>query len=99
MILADAAPSSVAGVITAIAATFTALALVITALSVLVPTLRQVRKVHTIVNQQRTDLLRYQRALVIALKNEGIDIPVDQSIDTTDDLDVRIPHADGDREL
>lgn len=102
----DSAPSSVAGIITAVAATFTALALVITAVSVLIPTLRkareatvltaennrltahaitQVEEVHTIVNQQRTDALRYQRALVSALHQAGIKVPVDQSIEPVEE--------------
>lgn len=36
--------------------------------------------VHKIVNQQRTDMLRYTEALVRALKSAGVEVPVDQSI-------------------
>ena len=37
-------------------------------------------EVHTIVNQQRTDMTRYNEALVRALRAAGIEVPVDQSI-------------------
>jgi hypothetical protein len=40
---------------------------------------RRVQSVHKIVNQQRTDMLNYQRALIAALKNHGVDVPDDQS--------------------
>ena len=80
------AESTLAGVITAIASVLTALGLVITAITVLIPILRNGRKnsrliteVHVIVNQQRTDALNYQRALIRALEAKGIDVPVDQS--------------------
>lgn len=32
-------------------------------------------------NQQRTDAMNYQRALINALHKAGIDVPVDQSVD------------------
>lgn len=80
-------PSSTAGVVTAIATVLTALGGVIAALALLIPILRetranghQTREIHTIVNQQRTDSLNYQRALIRALADRGIDIPVDQSL-------------------
>jgi hypothetical protein len=38
-----------------------------------------VPSVHKIVNQQRTDMLRYQRALIVALKAHGVEVPDDQS--------------------
>ena len=37
-------------------------------------------QVHVMVNQQRTDMQRYQTALVSALSEAGIPIPVDQSL-------------------
>lgn len=40
---------------------------------------RRVQEVHKIVNQQRTDMLQYQKALVLALKTAGIEVPEDQS--------------------
>lgn len=40
--------------------------------------------VHVIVNQQRTDLQRYQRALIATLKSHGIDPPADQSVESVD---------------
>jgi len=67
--------------ITAGASGITALALLITAVTVLVPMLRTTRATHTIVNQQRTDLIRYQRTLVQALQLAGVDVPPDQSIE------------------
>ena len=40
----------------------------------------QVRVVHTIVNQQRTDSQRYNIALTELLRKHGIEIPIDQSL-------------------
>ena len=42
---------------------------------------KEVGDVHKIVNQQRTDMMRYERALVLALKRAGVEVPVDQSIE------------------
>jgi hypothetical protein len=93
-ILADVAPSTAAGIITATATLFTAIGGLIIAFGVLWPILKATRTtivqsaatakkvddVHTLVNQQHTDLQRYQVALLTALRNAGIDIPVDQSL-------------------
>lgn len=46
-----------------------------------------IAEVHTIVNQQRTDMLNYQRALVRLLNKHGIEVPEDQSIDHEDKSD------------
>lgn len=80
--------STLAGIITASASVFTAVSLVISALTVFLPILRGTREnkvaigeVHTIVNQQRTDMQRYQRALIKVLEAHGIDVPDDQSVD------------------
>lgn len=78
--------STLAGVITAVATLFTAAALIITALAGLVAARRVGRKVdavHVIVNQQRTDSMNYQRALIRALEAQGIAVPVDQSDTST----------------
>lgn len=41
-------------------------------------------EIHQIVNQQRTDMQRYQAVLIAALNARGIEIPQDQStIDTS----------------
>jgi hypothetical protein len=75
--------SAVPGIISAVAAVFTAVALVITAIAGLMGVRRAGRKidaVHTIVNQQHTDLVNYQRALVRALEAQGVPVPVDQSV-------------------
>lgn len=76
-----------AAIITAVATAFTALGGLVLAFSVLVPTLRKTREnvaavaeVHTMVNQQRTDMMRYQEALVAALQQGGIEIPEDASL-------------------
>jgi hypothetical protein len=74
------APSSPAGLTTAIASVITALALIIGALPALIKVLRTTREVHTIVNQQRTDMQNYNRALIAALRSAGIEVPVDQSL-------------------
>jgi len=79
--------STMAGTISAVAAVFTAIALVITAVAGLMAARRAGRKidaVHTIVNQQHTDLVNYQRALIRALEGAGINVPVDQSAEPID---------------
>lgn len=53
----------------------------LTALVAAIGTLRQIRKVHTIVNQQRTDSLTYQAQLTSALTRAGITVPKDQSLE------------------
>jgi hypothetical protein len=80
-------PSTLASVITAIAVCITAVGGVIAALTLFIPILRNTRtlrnevaEVHTIVNQQRTDLQNWNRALVRALKDAGITVPIDQSV-------------------
>lgn len=82
---AETAPAStLAGIIAAFAGVFTSLALVITAIGALKRSHKveaKVDQVHVIVNQSRTDMLRYQRALVKALVAHGITVPEDQSID------------------
>jgi hypothetical protein len=88
------APASLPGIATAAASIITAVALLITAFGVLVPILHRaqsteakvdaqserVEVVHTIVNQQRTDLRRYVAALVGTLVQHGISVPIDQSL-------------------
>lgn len=82
-----AASSTAAGIVTAITTSMIAVGGLITAIGVLIPILRQTREtkttvteVHTIVNQQKTDMQRYQRALVAALHEAGVAIPDDQSL-------------------
>lgn len=72
--------SSLAGVITAIAASITAIGGFILSITVLIPMLRTSKSTHNIVNQQRTDMQNYIRALTTELRKHGIDIPVDQSL-------------------
>jgi hypothetical protein len=79
------ADSTMAGIITAVAGVITALALLAGALPLLIKTVRDVRKVHTIVNQQRTDMQNYNRALVRALVAAGIEVPDDQSLEDEGD--------------
>lgn len=38
-----------------------------------------VKEVHSIVNQQRTDMLAYQETLIEVLKARGIHVPTDES--------------------
>lgn len=87
----DLAASSLAGVITAIALVITAASGIIVSLTKFLPEVRKMRKaaeatqavvddVHTIVNQQRTDGLNFQRALIRALTDAGIPVPIDQSV-------------------
>jgi hypothetical protein len=78
------AHSSAAGIISAVAAVVTALALVLGALPALLKVLKSTREVHVIVNQQRTDMTRYQAALIRALNEAGITVPIDQSLPDED---------------
>jgi hypothetical protein len=71
--------STFAGIITAIAASITALGGLIVVLTIFIPMLRTAKSTHKIVNQGRTDMQNYQRALIRALKAGGIEIPEDQS--------------------
>lgn len=41
---------------------------------------QDVQAVHQIVNQQRTDMLAYQKTLVDTLKASGIHVPTDKSL-------------------
>jgi hypothetical protein len=90
--------SSVAGIITASATVLTAAGGLFLALAVFLPTMRKTREiaeesrtqisaVHVIVNQQRTDMERYIRALTARLRSAGVDVPADQSINP-EELDV-----------
>jgi hypothetical protein len=75
------------GVIIAASATaLTAIGGVVLAFSVLLPTLRvskdaivKVEEVHKLVNSQHDALIEYQEALVGALKDADVVVPVDQS--------------------
>ena len=42
---------------------------------------RDVRHVHRMVNQQRADAARYTARLIAALREHGIDVPDDESLD------------------
>jgi len=63
---------TVAGLVTAVASLATAIGGLLLAIKVIMPT-------HKIVNQQRTDMLRFQTVLINTLTLHGIDIPEDQS--------------------
>jgi hypothetical protein len=63
---------TVAGLVTAVASLTTAFGGLLLAIKVIMPT-------HKIVNQQRTDMLRFQTVLINTLTLHGIDIPPDQS--------------------
>jgi Na+-transporting NADH:ubiquinone oxidoreductase subunit NqrF len=79
--------STLAGIITACSTVLTAVGLVITAVAGLIRSRRVERKVdqvHIIVNQQRTDAANYQRALISALREANVAVPVDQSINSGD---------------
>jgi hypothetical protein len=40
----------------------------------------EVKAVHSIVNQQRTDMLAYQKTLIDVLISKGIHVPTDKSL-------------------
>lgn len=74
--------TTITGVITAFASLFTAVSLVLVAMTAwrkAQKVERKIDEVHVIVNQQRTDMERYQRALKQALTKAGVEIPTDQS--------------------
>lgn len=76
--------TTVVGIITAIGTACTAVALVITALAALKRASKiehKIDTVHVIVNQQHTDMVNYQRALVRALEVAGVAVPTDQSVE------------------
>ena len=63
---------TLAGVVTAVATLLTATGGLLLAVKVIMPT-------HKIVNQQRTDMLRFQTVLIRTLIAHGIAVPEDQS--------------------
>jgi flagellar motor component MotA len=63
---------TLAGVVTAVATLITAFGGLLLAIKVIMPT-------HKIVNQQRTDMHRFQTVLIRTLIAHGIDVPEDQS--------------------
>ena len=82
-------PSTVAGIITAIGVCITAVGGLIAALTLFIPILRQVKQVHTLVNQKASDDAIYQRDLIEALRNAGIDVPRDKSLKEGEDVAIR----------
>jgi hypothetical protein len=88
------AGSSIASIITACATLVIAVGGVVTALTLFIPILRNAKEavknskdavdktneVHTIVNQQKTDMQNYQRELIATIQEGGLRIPRDQSI-------------------
>lgn len=95
-VLVEVAPSTGAGLVTAVATVITALGGLVLAIGVLIPILRntrdtkaQVQSVHTIVNQQHTDQQRYIIALTEILRAQGIEVPVDQSLPVTGHPDAK----------
>lgn len=74
--------AEVALVITAIGTAITATGGVVVAIMAK-RTSAVTQEVHTMVNQQRTDAMRYQVTLIKALKAAGIAIPDDQSLYAT----------------
>lgn len=79
------AASTWAGVISAIAGVITAVGGLYAALAVFIPAQRAAKHtlddVHKIVNQQRTDMTNFNRALIRALKDANVPVPVDQSVE------------------
>lgn len=72
--------------ITAVSALLTAVSLIIVAVAGLIPLLRRTKRIetaameiHVMVNQQRTNLVNYQSALLRAMTAAGVTIPEDQS--------------------
>lgn len=57
-----------------------AIGALVTTVTAAIVSLQRIEKVHKIVNQQRTDMLAYQKTLVDALKAQGIHVPADKSL-------------------
>lgn len=75
---------SLAQILTALATMLTAVGGLVVTLKVMLPNYQLNKTTHTIVNQQRTDMLRFQAVLIGELKKHNIEIPQDQSsIDTS----------------
>lgn len=72
--------SELAAVIASLAALVTAVGGVVLAFSVLIPIRRNAAQIHTMVNQQRTDMQRYTRSLVDTLHRAGVEVPLDESL-------------------
>lgn len=86
--------SSAAGIIGASAGVVTALSVLLTALTVFIPMMRRIKEttvavnqVHTLVNQMHTDELRYRVALIAALNEAGVKVPLDQSLNVAPSKD------------
>lgn len=67
------------GIVIAIATAITAIGGFIVSVGVLLPNLRIAKETHHLVNQGHTDSVNYQNALIRALKDRGIEVPIDQS--------------------
>jgi hypothetical protein len=79
------APSSISGIITAASTFVGALTGLLIVLLRVLPLLRStdqgVQDVHKIVNQQRTDAANYSNLLAERLRESGIEVPGDISLD------------------
>ena len=84
--------SEIALIITAVGTATTAMGGVVVAVMAK-RTSSATKEVHTIVNQQRTDSLRYQLALIKALKKAGVDIPDDQSLYASTNQEGTLPNG------
>lgn len=73
---------SIAGTLTAAATLLTAVGGFIVTIKVMIPNFKTNKETHKIVNQQRTDMLNFQNALIRALVAHDIEVPIDQSIPT-----------------
>jgi hypothetical protein len=88
------AGSSVAGIITAVASGILALAALVSAFTVFIPMARRVRdtaetsertervakSTHELVNSRYDNIENFNRALIRALNEHGIKVPIDQSL-------------------
>ena len=82
--------SSSAATIAAMAGLVTAVAVLITAVTGLITARRVERKVdlvhktgednHKMLNQESTDRMNFQRALIRTIRAGGLDVPIDQSV-------------------
>lgn len=70
---------TIAGMLTAGATLLTAIGGLIVTIKVMIPNFKVNKSTHKIVNQQRTNMEQYQKALIKVLAAHDIEIPEDQS--------------------
>lgn len=69
-----------AATITAIATLITAIGGLLLSFTVFIPMFRTAKSTHKLVNQRFTDITNFNSALIRALNDNGVKVPIDQSL-------------------